>query len=77
MLAPFALNIYTFMGKIYALTEVAFSVKQYLIMPGSAISLEETLFNNFKRKINIELRYVKFQITCNVLCACQPSHLDK
>ena len=61
MLTPFALKTYTFIGKIYTLTEVAFSVKQYLIMPGSAILLEETLFNNDKTKINIELRYVKSQ----------------
>ena len=61
MLTPFALNIYTSIGQKYALTEVAFSVKQYLIMSGSAILLEETLFNNDKTKINIELRYVKSQ----------------
>ena len=56
MLTPFALKTYTFVGKIYILTEVAFSVKQYLIMPGSAILLEEALFINDKTKINIELR---------------------
>ena len=50
MLTLSALNIYTFIGKINALTEVAFSVKQYLIMPGSAILLEETLFINDKTK---------------------------
>ena len=32
MFTPFALNIYTFSGKIYANSEVAFSVKQYLIL---------------------------------------------
>ena len=61
MLTPLTLNVYTFISKLYALTEVASSVKQYLIMPGSAILLEETLFNNDKTKINIKLRYVKSQ----------------